>query len=73
MLILSSHLFPPHTQGSRDKWRQVFRLSGGLYLVGILVFLIWGSAEPLPWIANSSAHPPHAADVGTCLQRLDKK
>ncbi|XP_045118466.1 uncharacterized transporter slc-17.2-like [Portunus trituberculatus] len=47
--------------GSREEWRQVFWVSGVLYLAGAIVFVIWGSAEPLPWINKYAPNTEEAA------------
>ncbi|XP_045615396.1 uncharacterized transporter slc-17.2 [Procambarus clarkii] len=46
--------------GSRAEWRLVFWVSAILGLLGIGVFLIWGSADTLSWVCSASLHSRHA-------------
>ncbi|XP_071530545.1 uncharacterized transporter slc-17.2-like [Panulirus ornatus] len=49
--ILVAHMTPT---GSRNEWRKVFWVSAAIHLLGIFTFLIWGSAETLPWATNTN-------------------
>ncbi|XP_069943690.1 uncharacterized transporter slc-17.2-like isoform X2 [Cherax quadricarinatus] len=51
--IVVAYLTPT---GSRAEWRLVFWVSAVLSFLGILVFIIWGSAERLPWVPTTRSH-----------------
>ena len=36
-------------QGTREEWQTVFFLCSGMYGVGFIVFMAWGSGEEQEW------------------------
>ncbi|KAK7866131.1 hypothetical protein R5R35_004780 [Gryllus longicercus] len=47
--LLVGVLVPPEEQSNPEAWRVVFFLASGIYFVGNLLFVIFGSAELQPW------------------------
>lgn len=37
----------------RQAWNSIFYLAVGLYAIGIVVFLLFASAEPQPWAVST--------------------
>nr|XP_053643100.1 uncharacterized transporter slc-17.2-like [Cherax quadricarinatus] len=66
--IVVAYLTPT---GSRAEWRLVFWVSAVLSFLGILVFIIWGSAERLPWVPTTRSHSSLSRKV--VLQRPEEK
>ncbi|XP_076064881.1 putative transporter slc-17.2 [Oratosquilla oratoria] len=53
--ILVAYLTPT---GSREEWRDMFLLSGFLYALTAIGFLVGGKAELEPWVIVKSQDPP---------------
>ncbi|XP_063222601.1 sialin-like [Bacillus rossius redtenbacheri] len=49
-------------QGLRDEWNTVLYITAGFYLLGALVYLVFGSSELQPWAAPGAANSEPEAE-----------
>ncbi|KAL8575200.1 hypothetical protein ACOMHN_042321 [Nucella lapillus] len=47
-------------QQTVEQWRIFFYINAGLYVAGVLVFLLWGRGEEQEWAKDSSHPHPHS-------------
>ncbi|KAK7084447.1 hypothetical protein SK128_009809 [Halocaridina rubra] len=59
--------------GTRHEWRLVFWSAAALNVLGIIIFILWGSAETLPWATLDSPSSDCKRENATGQKTIDRK